>query len=139
MYICPVRYASRKLPKRRLFNCLLVKAVEFFFCIFQSHDAASQYLHWFYYSRKQQLLRIRRGRVPVMLMAANVSERLMDAVPDTSLPKRKHVHTRHMLPENHGWNCPHYRTGQLLRGRQRAGNFSVLHKFIPYIPAVLRA
>ena len=46
MYICPVRYASRKLPKRRLFNCLLVKAVQFFFCIFQSHDAASQSDLW---------------------------------------------------------------------------------------------
>lgn len=61
----------------------------------------------------------------------------MEAVPNTSFPKKEtRASTAYIAGKPwQGLPAPQ-ETGHLLRGQQQVGNFSVLHKIIPYIPAV---
>ena len=70
---------------------LLVTAVQFFFCIFQSHASAPRWFHWFQYSRKRQFLRIRRSRASVIMPMLKTAAEAAVSRCFVDLKKRKGV------------------------------------------------
>ena len=72
-----------------------------------------------------------------MSMAADAPGQLMEAIPNASFPKKKtQLPTAYIAGKPWQELSAPQETGHLLLQQQQTGKFSVLHKIIPYIPAV---
>ena len=116
---------------------IFVKAVRFFFCIFQSHASASRR---FQYSRKRQFLRIRRSSAYslIMPMLKTAAQAAVCRCFVELLKTKKEKGCPAPFPSlfTARYTAPQKRGKTVSPVEKLPWKFSVLHKVIPYTPAV---